>query len=144
MKKENGITLVVLMITIIIISILVGITMTSGTKLIKKSKLQTLQTEMLLIKAKAETLKEKKEFETNVVLLGDEVKEGELTGWYKWNSNVLTKAGLSGIDNEKVYYVDYKIGVDSEVEVYYEEGFRDSDGTTYHTLSELKNMDILN
>ncbi len=52
-KKEEGVTLVALSITIIVIIILAGIAINGSTNMIKKAKLEELKTNMLLIQAKA-------------------------------------------------------------------------------------------
>ena len=54
MKNRNdGITLVSLVITIVVLIILAGIGANSGIKTIKKAKLEEIKTNMLLIEAKA-------------------------------------------------------------------------------------------
>ena len=55
MKKRNekGITMIALIITIIVILIIVGIAISSGKSSIKKAELESLKTNMMLIKAKA-------------------------------------------------------------------------------------------
>ena len=57
-KKDSGITLVALVITIIIIMILASISVYEGKQIIAKSKVQTLETNMLTIKAKAKVYAE--------------------------------------------------------------------------------------
>lgn len=52
-NKTEGITLVALSITIIVLLILAGIAVYSGKETIQKAKLEELKTNMLLIKAKA-------------------------------------------------------------------------------------------
>ena len=52
-KNNKGITLIALTITIIILLILASITIYSGKESIKKAQLESLKTNMLLIKAKA-------------------------------------------------------------------------------------------
>lgn len=141
MSKEKGITLIALVITIIVIIILAGITTYEGTQLIKESKLQTVTANMLLIQAKAETLRDKKEFNNDAVLIGEEVTSEELEGWYKWDEEAFEEAGLTGIDKNDVYYVNYNIeNSDEDVEVYYEKGYTHTDRITYHYLSEIKNL----
>lgn len=63
MKKENGITLVALTITIVVMMILASITVYFGIDLIKEVKLQDLRTNMLLIQAKAKECVEKVSFQ---------------------------------------------------------------------------------
>ena len=52
MKRNNGITMVALIITIILILILAGIPIGVGSKVIKQSELENLKTNMMLIKVK--------------------------------------------------------------------------------------------
>ena len=59
MKKNNsGITLMALVITIIILVVIVSISVYEGKELITKSKVQTLETNMLTIQAKAKAYAE--------------------------------------------------------------------------------------
>lgn len=52
-KREEGVTLVALSITIVVMIILAGIGIYGSTDIIKKAKLEELKTNMLLIQAKA-------------------------------------------------------------------------------------------
>ncbi len=65
-KNEKGITLVVLIITIIILMILAGITIYAGTNSIKKANLEGLKTNMLLIETKAKEYIENASFKLGV------------------------------------------------------------------------------
>ena len=59
MKRNNsGITLIVLILTIIVLIIIASITAYEGKELISKSKVQTLETNMLTIQAKAKAYAE--------------------------------------------------------------------------------------
>ena len=53
LRKINGVTLVALSITIIILLIIAGIAVYSGTEVIRNAKLEGLRTNMLLIQAKS-------------------------------------------------------------------------------------------
>ena len=55
MNKINnkGITMIALIITIVVLSIIAGIAITGGRSTIEKAKLESLKTNMMLIKAKA-------------------------------------------------------------------------------------------
>ena len=64
MKKQNGITLIALTITIVLMMILAGITTYFGKDLVKEAKLQDLRTNMLLIQAKAKACVEEVSFQT--------------------------------------------------------------------------------
>lgn len=72
MKKQNGITIVALCVTIIVISILTTITVQYGTNLISEVKLQDLRTNMLLIQAKTKEIVEEVNFQ--IVNLQDEAE----------------------------------------------------------------------
>lgn len=63
-KNSKGITLIILVISIIVLLILAGVTITAGTESIKKAKLETLRTNMLLIKAKGKEYCEEANFRT--------------------------------------------------------------------------------
>ena len=146
MKKENGITLVMLIITIIIMLILTGITFYTGSNLLKKTRLQTIMTNMLLIEAKAQTIKDRVEFTKNEGELygtlveepnDSEIASGVTEGkWYKWDQNTFNLTGLTGIDSDMVYYVNYET-----MEVIYRDGYTYSDGNIYYKLSDIKNLD---
>lgn len=60
--KSKGITLVSLTITIIILVIIAGISVSTGKNMIKKAKLEELKTNLLLIKAKAKQYVEEANF----------------------------------------------------------------------------------
>ena len=60
--KNKGITLVALTITIIILLIIAGISISAGGNMIKKANLEGLKTNMLLIKAKAKQYVEEANF----------------------------------------------------------------------------------
>lgn len=62
MKNNKGITLIVLTITIIVLLILASITVYYGTESIKRAQLESLKTNMLLIKAKAKEYCEEANF----------------------------------------------------------------------------------
>lgn len=52
MKKNEGITMIVLVITIVLLLILSGISINTGNNIIKKANLENLKTNMLLIEVK--------------------------------------------------------------------------------------------
>jgi len=64
MKKQNGITLMALTITIVVMLIIAGISAYFGSDLIKEMKLQDLRTNMLLIQAKSKDWVEEVNFQT--------------------------------------------------------------------------------
>ena len=52
-KRQKGVTLTTLAITVVVLTIIAGIAIFSGKETIKKVKLAELKTNMLLIQAKA-------------------------------------------------------------------------------------------
>ena len=139
-KNNKGITLIALTITIIILLILASITIYSGKESIKKAQLESLKTNMLLIKAKAKEYVEQASFKNGVnkseiseeaknELKGKEanasdyskqnitINGGEIL--YKLTSDNLKEMGLKDVklgSNEE-YLVKYNIK-DVTVEVY--------------------------
>ena len=84
-KNENGITLVVLTITIIVLIILAGITVYNGKDSIQKANLEGLKTNMLLIETKAREYVENASFDLGIdhQTATEEMKlnaQNELTG----------------------------------------------------------------
>ena len=71
LKNNKGITLIVLVITIIVLLIIAGVTITAGTESIKRAKLETLRTNMLLIKAKSKEYCEEANFRAGIINAGD-------------------------------------------------------------------------
>lgn len=61
-KSENGVTLISLVVTIIVLSIIAGISIYSGKNTIKRAKLEELRTNMLLIETKAKEYIEEVDF----------------------------------------------------------------------------------
>lgn len=61
-KESKGITLISLIITIVVLSIIAGISINSGGKLIEQAQLEGLRTNMLLIQAKAKQYAEEANF----------------------------------------------------------------------------------
>lgn len=160
-KNNKGITLIALTITIIILLILASITIYSGKESIKKTQLESLKTNMLLIKAKAKEYVEQASFKNGVnkseiseeaknELKGKEanasdyskqnitINGGEIL--YKLTSDNLKEMGLKDVklgSNEE-YLVKYNIK-DVTVEVYNTSGY-ENNGTTVYSLSELEKI----
>ncbi|MBQ2937447.1 MAG: hypothetical protein IJE05_00965 [Clostridia bacterium] len=108
MKKSKGITMVSLVITIIILVILASISIVVGNNVIKKSELENLKTNMLLIKVKGEEYIEKANFNLGTTI--DTVAEEE-----KNNRIQKAKEELKGeeILEESVFNGNINITVDN-------------------------------
>lgn len=62
-KEEKGITIITLVITLIVMLIIFGITFVTGTALLDQSKITKIETQLYLVKARAEILAEQYEFD---------------------------------------------------------------------------------
>lgn len=62
-KSDKGITLATLVITILVLLIIASITIYGGSQLIKRAKVESLKTNMLLIQAEAKSAVEQVKFE---------------------------------------------------------------------------------
>lgn len=74
MKKQRGITLIALTITIVVMMIIAGITVHFGLDLIQEVKLQDLRTNMLLMQAKAKECVEEVSFQKANVTDANEIE----------------------------------------------------------------------
>lgn len=112
MKNNKGITMITLVITMIVLGIIVGITVTLGTEEIKNVKIQNIQTNMLLIEAKAKEYVQNARFDLGVKPdeATDEMKEkasAELEGAGKGtkvtsSSRVVSQLANIGISSSDV------------------------------------------
>ena len=82
MKRNKGITMISLMVTIVILMILATITMYYGNSAMKEAKLQDLKTNMLLIQASLKSGLEKYHFETSNLSDANE-KEAQKSNYLK-------------------------------------------------------------
>lgn len=162
-KQEKGITLTVLVTTIIVLLIIAGIGINYGRDTIQKAHLEELETNMLLIKAKAKGLVEEAntkiglptasdyaEKQTSVrqeLYIGtagmvkvDTAPSGipQADNLYEVTEKTLSNWGLDDIEleeNEK--YIVELDDVNTEVEVYNTIGY---DGK--YSLTEIENIEI--
>ena len=91
MKKNKGITMVTLVITIVILLILAGVSIGVGNNIIKKSELENLKTNMLLIEVKGKEYVENANYNLGTTI--DTVSEEE-------KSNRIQKAKEGRIQSE--------------------------------------------
>ncbi len=135
MKKQKGITLVALTITIVVMIIIASITTYAGIDLIKEAKLQDLVTNMLLIQAKAKECVEEVKFqklaiesdEAQTYLIGNklsgseaeteakevisEINDGNIKNYYYLSEGNLNNIGLKdlSIDDYGYFIIKYDI-----------------------------------
>lgn len=148
-ERENGVTLVALAITIIVLLIVAGIAVYQGASIVQSSKLQSLKTNLLLIQAKVQIYAEQANFAGNndglkgSVLTAEKVLGGTVLPANEekvrsLSKQDLTDMGLDSIDEEDGDFIaDYR-----DNEVYYVEGYqtkKDQDGNqnTYYKASEI-------
>lgn len=154
--NNKGITMVTLVMTIVIMLILAGVTITGAYSLIKKAQLENLKTNMLLIQAKTKTALEEYNFSKDESkLIGSQIQEidtdkiaklqkaGEnySNDWYCLNQEELNNMNLSDVklpENE-YFFVKYN-KEDLTVEILYTQGFEENNKIKY-TLTQLQNME---
>ncbi|MBR3002404.1 MAG: prepilin-type N-terminal cleavage/methylation domain-containing protein [Clostridia bacterium] len=167
MKNNKGITLISLIITIVVLLILTGIAINYGTETIKNAKLETLKTNMMLIKAKTMEYVEEANFKAGTsgqLKDGDNIKtevanelKGELIpqssntysfinyseseGQYLYNVNgILSDIGLKDVEIDSSKDEKYLVVYDisnAKVEVYNTIGFK-IEGNLIHDLTTLQ------
>lgn len=123
-NKQKGITMVSLVITIVVMIIITGVTVYTGTGVIKQATLQNVNTNMMLIQAKAKTIAEQAKFNkdtsnykgTCIMDVSDNKKIDELVNkgviedvskYYLLSQYDLFSMGLEKIDFEDGYIVNY-------------------------------------
>lgn len=152
-NNSRGITIVSLVITIIVILVITSVTVYTGDNIIKKAKLQTINTNMMLIQVKTKTIAEQAKFNKdtsnykgNVVnnISGNKkvdklIEQGIIENtdtYYLLSSEDLISMGLEKIEIDDGYIVNYETE-----EIIYVRGFK-VDDNTYYKLSEMKNLEI--
>ena len=165
-KEEKGVTLIVLVITIIVLSIIASIVYFNGKEVIQKEKLESLKTNMLLIQAKAKECVENATFKMGIN--PDEAKKNEVRNqiyidvyklikvsdktdliipngitvnenFYYVTSDTLSKFGLDKIEigNENgEYLIEFNEG-ENKVEIYNTMGYEGK-----YSLTDLQNIEL--
>lgn len=144
LKLENGITIVALIITIILMLILVGVGAHFGGDAINKARLEDIKTDMLSIKTKAKIVAEEYNFKDIENLVGSPLTDEEIQKLglteknsdqlCKLSSNDLSDQGLSTIEGD-VYVIYYDLDNPNNCEVYYLNGYQGK-----YSLSELQDI----
>ena len=128
MKNNNGITMITLVITIIILLILAGVSIGTGNNIIKQSNLENIKTNMLLIKVKAKEYVENANFklgtnfetstdkESRIIGAKEELKGEEINDTSIFNENIdISKEQLTTDNSNYIYY--YKLTTENLVKV---------------------------
>ena len=149
-KKERGITLISLIITILVIIILIGATIV-GSGILDTANIQSIASDMLLIQTKVKIINEKVGFNGDTslyvgqklrshpnkaeiagnALTADEIEKDTL---YIYDRQTLDSIGLEGIKlgNNQVYIVDYENG-----EIFWPDGVKNDKGEKLYKLSQI-------
>lgn len=162
-KNQKGVTLISLVITIIVLGIIIGITVYTGSKTVKEAKLEELRTNMLLIEAKAREYVEEANFkmgpttapdyESKKVTVRQEVYETEaklksaigisapssipVSDCYQVTQEALEQWGLDKIQRkEGEYYLIQFDDANATVEIYNTKGYNGK-----YSLSEIDQIE---
>ena len=166
-KKNKGITLVALVITVIIILVIGAITVYEGSKLVDEAKYEDVKTNMLLIQAEVKNFAEQAKFEGKKIedLIGEEEGKGITVDGKtlfftepdsdlneaienvrnKTNAQIdlyqiktdMRDLNLNNIDSTK-YLISIDISEQIEVEVCFLPGILDNKGITQFFLSDIQ------
>ena len=147
MKKNKGITMITLILTIIVLLVISGISIGIGNNIIKKSELENLKTNMLLIKVKAKEYAENANFKlgTNIGTSTDKLEEAkkelkgeEITDTSIFNGNI----SITQDDIQKEYIYYYKLSKDNLTDIGLSNIESDEESGWYIIKYDLKNIDI--
>ncbi len=108
MKQNKGITMIMLVVTVIVLLILAGISIEKGNDVIERSKLENIKTDMLLVQAKGKEYVENANFELGT----DYEKITDNTEKTKRLENAKSK--LKGTKIADVSNLDSKFGITAE------------------------------
>lgn len=141
-NKENGITIIALIITIILMLILAGVGMHFGREAVNKAKLEDIKTDMISIKTKATIIAEHYNFKDIENLVGNPITEEEANklgienndNIRKWSSSDLNNQGLSTIEGD-TYIVSYNLEDTNSCEIYYLNGYQGK-----YSLTEMQDI----
>ena len=145
LRKNSGVTMVMLVITVIVMLVLAGIVINKGISMVKSARNQSIYTNLLLIQAKARTMVDKDYSEENAYI-GQKITDSSLLNKLniKENNNVyilsqeeLYQMGVE-VSGNNIYAVDY----DNE-EVYYIKGIEDKDKNMHYSLTDISSLDII-
>ena len=131
LKNNQGVTIIALAITIIVLMIFAGMSITTGYSVLTDMRAGRIISNMNMIQAKVETISEQNEFDetelvgtrigtydqiSNLSLENEEIEllENEYSSfrtlvWYKWDQSTLESQGLDKnmLENNHYFYVNY-------------------------------------
>ena len=141
MKKNKGITLVSLIITVVLLILLAGTTTYVVDRITKTMNVENVKTDLLLIQAQIKTIAEKNNFNSEEnPLIGtlssiDTAKYGVEAerDYYLLSQEDLKTMNLENVEYDNGYYVCYETE-----EVIYIKGVKNNNGDTLYTLTQIK------
>lgn len=157
-KNEKGISLVILVMTIIVLAILTTITIKEIGGLMRQVRLETVVTDLLLVQAKAKVIAEKASFNDDESLLkgqriseiqnNEEIENLKNNGiiseaevnydkYYMWDKQTVEELdlGITQMEDTDFFIVNYETE-----QVIYPSGYRHTDGNTYYKLTEITEL----
>ena len=164
-KNNKGVTLSALVITIIVILILSGITITTSNSLIKDTKAKNVLSNMYLVKGKLETIYEDYQFSDQESVLtsagtntpgiatkvnnistlsqygvtSDGLGESDTTDkyWYEWDGEAITALGFDEnmLPNSSAKYIVNYV----TGEIIYTPGIKNNSGEIIYTYTAISN-----
>ncbi len=154
LRNKNGVTLALLIVAIIVMLIIFGVTVETGTELITNSEKNRLMTNLYLIKARATSLLEDYLFDESLESLeklGDTADSTQVSSfgfeedssceyiYCIWNSAKLSEEGIDtdNIATTESFIIQYNLTKDS-VDVASTKGFVNENGDTFYVLSALE------
>lgn len=149
MRSNKGITLAVLVITIVILLIIASISIGTGNKVIKSSELENMITNMLLIKAKGKEYVENANFKLGPKFDTAEDKQTridnaktELKGTIATSDEVAqikNKIGENKVDTDYTFYSELTMSNLEEMGI---KGVQLEDNETYIIRYEIDSMEV--
>lgn len=158
MKNEKGISLIVLVLTVIVLAIITSITIEEIGGLMRKVRLENIGTDLLLVQAKAKVIAEKASFNDDESLLkgqqlneiteNDQIEKLKEDGiisesetnydkYYIWNKQTVEELdlGITEMEDTDFFIVNYETE-----QVIYPIGYKHTDGNTYYKLTEITEL----
>lgn len=160
-KNEKGVTMLILVITIIVLFILMGVSVNTGYSTLKNIRVGRIIANLDLIKIKVEAIYENYQFtgDEDFLISADNKKYNlleisnqnpmygvreeiddyrniaSLNNWYEWDKNILKSQGLDTkiLDNGGKIFVNYEMS-----EIIYTKGATMDNDKFYYTLSGIK------
>ena len=153
MKENKGVTMISLIATIALLTLVVGISIGEGNKVIKSSQLENIKTNMLLIKVKAKEYVENANFklgtnfesatdkETRITNAKAELKGEEITNSSIFSSGMnISQDTITSDNSNHIYY--YKLNTTNLEDMGISKVESDASNGWYIIKYDVKNMEV--